>query len=226
MKTVRKALAILNSFTQDVKPLGVTEIAKKLGIHKSSSHALLAALKDEGYVVFDPETRKYYLGFKILELARKISYKRDLRDLSLPIMQELSKRCDEDVALNILVEGKRVCISLVESRYFVRQFVPLGKALPLHCSAAGKVLMAYLSQKEIEAIIKNYGLPAFTPNTITEKDRLIKELKKVKEKGYGESREEYGKDAAALAFPIFDSKGKVVASLSIQSTVNRLTNSS
>ncbi|RLG40772.1 MAG: hypothetical protein DRO05_05510, partial [Thermoproteota archaeon] len=169
------------------------------------------------------KSRKYALGFKVLELAGRISYRRDLRDLALPIMQDLSKLCEEDIALNILVEGRRICIALVESRYFVRQFVPLGKALPLHCSAAGKVLMAYLSPEEINAIIERYGLPKFTANTITDKNKLLTELQKIKQQGYGESREEYGIDAASIAFPIFNGNREVVASLSIQSTVNRLT---
>jgi len=216
-------LAILDSFMPDVQIQGVTEIASKLSMPKSTIHALLATLREEGYIIYDPKAKKYSLGFKPLELAGRIRSNRDLRDLSLPFMEELSRTCEEDVALNILVEGRRICIALVESRYFVRQFVPVGKALPLHCSAAGKVLMAYLSSSEIDTIIKRHGLLRFTPNTIANKKGLIIELKNVRKRGYAESREEYGKDAAALAFPIFNGKGETVASLSIQSTVNRLT---
>jgi DNA-binding IclR family transcriptional regulator len=223
LKTVKKALAILDSFTPDVPRQGVTQLASKLSMPKSTIHALLTALREEGYILYDPGARKYSLGFKPLELARRIRANQDLRDLSLPFMEALSKTCEEDVALNILVEGRRVCIALVESRYFVRQFVPVGKALPLHCSAAGKALMAYLPQMEIDAILKRYGLPRFTPNTITDKERLMRELENVKKRGYAESREEFGKDAAALAFPIFTGRAKDVAAISIQSTVNRLT---
>jgi DNA-binding IclR family transcriptional regulator len=223
LKTVKKALQILDSFTRDAEIQGVTEIASKLGMHKSTTYAILKTLREEGYIVYEHTTRKYRLGHKLVEFAARMSHGRDLRELSLPIMRKLSETCDEDVALNICVEGRRVCIGLVESRYFVRQFVPLGKALPLHCSAAGKVLMAYLPREEIDAIITKHGLPGFTPNTITKKERLIVELDRVRERGYAESREEYGKDAAALAFPIFNGKREVVASLSIQSTISRLT---
>jgi DNA-binding IclR family transcriptional regulator len=223
VKTVRKAFALLDTFTVDVQTQGVTEIATKLGTSKSSAHALLAALKDAGYVIHDPETRKYSLGFKPLEMAARIRHKRDVRDLCLPIMRELSKTCHEDIAWNILVEGRRVCTMLVESQYFVRQFVPIGKALPLHCSAAGKVLMAYLPQDQIDAIAQRYGLPRFTPHTITDRTILLRELELVRQRGYAESREEFGKDAAALAFPVFSVTENVVAALSIQSTVTRLT---
>ena len=222
MKTVKKALAILDTFTQDIQNQGVTEIAKRLGLPKSTTFSLLSALREEGYILYDADTRKYSLGFKPLDLAGRIQYRRDLKNLSFPVLQELSKSIEEDVALNILIEGRRVCIALVESRYFVRHLVPLGKALPLHCSAAGKVLMAYHPQHEVKEIISRHGLPRFTPNTITQKERLMAELAGIRERGYGESREEFGKEAAALAFPILNRQGEIVASLSIQSTVNRL----
>ncbi len=222
MKTVKKALAVLDSFTKEIQSQGVTEIALKLGFHKSTTFYLLSALREEGYIVFDTATKKYSLGYKLLDLAGKIQYRRDLRNLSFPILQELAKTVEEDIALNIHIEGKRVCIVLVESRCFVRNMVPLGKAMPSHCSAAGKVLMAYRSEDEIEEIIARYGLTRFTSNTITQKEKLFAKLKEIRINGYGESRNEFGIDAAALAFPIFNGNGEILAALSIQSTVNRL----
>ena len=222
MKTVKKALALLDTFTGDVRGQGVTEIANKLKIHKSTVHGLLTTLKEEGYVILDRATRKYFLGYKILDLAGRIQHQRDLRDVSRPVMEQLSKTIEEDVALNIAIEGRRICTGLVESRYFVRNLVPVGKGLPLHCSAAGKVLLAYLGKGEVEEVIRRHGLRGFTPNTITDKEKLFAELDEIRKRGYGESREEYGKEAASVAFPVFDGVGRVVGSLSIQSTVTRL----
>jgi DNA-binding IclR family transcriptional regulator len=222
LKTVKKALALLDTFAGDVRGQGVTEIANKLRIHKSTVHGLLTTLKEGGYVILDRSTRKYFLGYKILDLAARIQYQRDLKDISRPILEELSRSIGEDVALNIALEGRRVCTALVESRYFVRNLVPIGKPLPLHCSAAGKVLLAYLGKDQVEEVIRRHGLPRFTRNTITQKEKLFRELDIIKKKGYGESREEYGQDAASVAFPLFDGRGKVAGSLSIQSTVTRL----
>jgi len=221
LKTVKKALDILDSFTREHPIQGITEIATKLGIHKSTAHSILNTLKEDGFIIYETESRKYRLGFKIIELGGRISYKQDLRELSIAFMQMLSKSCDEDIALNILVEGRRICICLVESRYFVRQFVPLGKALPAHCSAAGKALLAFLPPAELDSIIDKYGLPPFTKNTITDRNTLTRELETIRSRGYGESWEEYGKDAAALAFPILNGQNKAVAALSIQSTISR-----
>jgi DNA-binding IclR family transcriptional regulator len=222
MKTIKKALSILDLFTENSPSLGLTEISSKAGIPKSTTHGLLLALKEKGFLYFDNNTRKYSLGFKILQLANRINYGRDIRDLCEPTMRKLSTVLGEDIALNALIGEKRVCISLIESLYFVRQFVPIGKALPLHASAAGKVLLAYLPEQIIEKIL-NQGLPAFTPKTITDKRLLRTQLQAIRRNGYGESVEEYGKDAASIAFPIFEKTGEVLFCISIQSTIVRLT---
>jgi len=215
-------MSVLDSFTPDKKFQGITEIANNLDIQKSTVHTILNTLKEEGYIIYDQATKKYCLGYKILELSKRITYRMDLRKLAYPIMEELSKKCEEDIALNILVENKRLCVELVESRYFVRQFVPIGKALPLHCSAAGKALLAFLPNTQITEIIGKTGLQRFTDKTITDKATLINELDSIVKNRFAESYEEYGKDAAAIAFPVFNEKEDIIASISIQSTINRI----
>lgn len=222
MKTVKKALDVLDSFDKGSQEQSFIEVFNKLGFHRSTTHTLLKTLTEQNYLIFDPKTKKYSLGYKLLELAGRITYGRDIRNIAMPVMQELSARIKEDVALNILVEGRRVCIAIAESQSFVRHIVPIGKALPLHCSAAGKVLMAHLSPEKTDEILKKYGLQKFTPKTITSKNLLLRELNLVKQNGFGESRTEFGADAAAVAFPVINGKGDIVASLSIQTTVNRL----
>ena len=105
MKTVKNALAILDSFTQDVQSQGVTEIAQKLGLHKSSTFYMLSTLREEGYIAYDANTKKYSLGYKLLDLAGRIYYRRDLKSLSFPILQALSQAIEEDITLNNLMKG-------------------------------------------------------------------------------------------------------------------------
>jgi IclR family transcriptional regulator, KDG regulon repressor len=222
VKTLRKGLAIIDSFQTNSQSQGVTEIANKLGFHKSTTHGLLQALKDEGYIIYDASTRKYLLGYKPVELVGRISYRKDLREIARPLMQELSKKCNEDVALNILVEGRSISIDVLESQNYIRQIIPLGKPYPLHCRAAGKAIMAYLSDKEIDAVIKRHGLSRFTPKTITQKRKLFVELNRIKDNGYANSRQEFGPEGVSLAFPIFNKDKAIIGSLSIHSTVFRL----
>lgn len=221
MKTVKKAFAVFDSFEKDSQEQSFIEIVKKLGFHKSTTHILLKTLTEQKYLIYDAKTKKYSLGYKLLELAGRITYGRDLRNIAMPVMQELSDKLREDISLNILVEGRRVCIAIAESQSFVRHIVPIGKALPLHCSAAGKVLMAYLDEDKIEDIIKKYGLQKFTPHTITTKKLLLSELKAIKRNGFGESRTEFGAEAAAVAFPIINGRREMVAALSVQTTISR-----
>jgi len=222
VKTLRKGLAIIDSFQTNSQIQGVTEIANKLGFHKSTTHGLLQTLKDEGYVIYDSATRKYLLGYKPVDLVGRISYRKDLREIARPIMQELSQKCDEDVALNIIVEGRSISIDVLESQNYIRHIITLGKPYPLHCRAAGKVIMAYLTEKERDAVIKRHGLSKFTQRTITQKRKLIVELNKIRNNGYAISRQEFGPEGVSLAFPIFNKDKAIIGSLSIHSTVNRM----
>ena len=222
MKTLKKGLLILNTFTEKVQSQGVTEIANKLGYHKSTTHNLLRTLLEEGYVIHDRVTKKYSLGYMLLDLAGRITYRRDLREIAHPIMEKLSGQCEEDVALNILVEGRSVTIEVIESQYFIRPIIPLGKPYPLHCRAAGKAIMANLSESEIDDVISRYGLIPFTSKTITTRERLLVELEKIRQNRFAESRQEFGPEGISMAFPIFNKIHTIVASLSIHSTINRV----
>lgn len=213
----------MDLFTNESQVKGVTEIAVALGFHKSSTHSLLQTLREEGYVIYDPQTKKYSLGYKPLDLAGRITYRRDLREIALPMMRRLSKTSEEDVALNILVEGRTVTNEVVESRYFIRHIIPFGVPYPLHCRAAGKVILAFLSPEEIETVITKYGLQRFTEKTITDRDRLFSEVEKIRREGYSVSRQEFGPEGVSVAFPLFNKHKRIIASLSIHSTVNRYT---
>jgi DNA-binding IclR family transcriptional regulator len=223
MKTVRKALDILDLFAKSDGELGVTEIATRLDFHKSTTHALLAALKDSGYVIVNPRSKKYSLGFKPLELAEHIAYQRDLRELCLPVMRELAATIQEDISLSIRIETSRICIALARGPQHVRLDISTGMSVPVQCGAAGKCLLAYVERDSLRRLLDKIEFLRFTPQSISSKKRLATELSKIKQQGYAESREEFFKDAAALAFPLFAAEGQILAVYSIHSTVNRLT---
>ena len=223
LKTVKKALDILDLFTKNDRGLGVTEIARQLDFNKSTTHALLTTLKEARYVVLDGETRKYSMGFKPLELADHIVYQQDLRDLCLPIMKELAEASQEDVSLNIRNETNRVCIAVARGLQHVRLNITLGTSVPIYCGAAGKCLLAFMQEDSVYRLLKKVDFIQFTPNTILNIEQLVEQLSTIRSQGYAESREEYFRDAAALAFPLFAGNGQIQAVYSIHSTANRLT---
>ena len=223
MKTVTKALKILDCFTKNDRELGVTEIANQLDFHKSTTHALLASLKEAGYVISDPHSRKYSLGFKPLELADHIVYQRDLRDLCLPVMKELAEKIQEGISLNIRNETSRICIAVARGPQQVRLNITLGMSVPVYCGAAGKCLLAFMQENAVRRLLEGIDFVRFTAHTISTITQLVKELSAIRKQGYAESREEFFNDAAALAFPLFAAGGQILAVYSIHSTVNRLT---
>jgi len=148
------ALDVLICFIGADGELGVSEIARRLGLDKSSVHRFLVALKRKGFVVDNPRTRRYGLGFRALELGRALTLQMSLEQQALPFLRELRDALGETIALSRRVGGRRVHIMQVESAQAIRRTIPIGVPLPLHVGANGKVLLAFLPQEEREAMFR------------------------------------------------------------------------
>lgn len=129
-------------------------------------------------------TKKYRLGMKLLELGNIVKAQIEIRDLALPVIQELALKTEESIDLNILVDDKRVNVEKIESPQGVCRIIQLGKSLPLYCGGSGKAILAFQSDSEIERIIGKENIISFSPNTITDNTLLREHLKKVRKKGY------------------------------------------
>jgi len=223
IQSIKRAVKILNSFTPQEKELSITELSKRVNLHKSTIHRILVTLEDEGFVLKDQVSQKYRLGIKLFELGYLVQDQMEIRSYALSIMKELAKKTEESIDLNILSDGKRVSIEKIESPHDVRRIIQLGKSLPLYCGSSGKALLAFLSDEEIEKIIQKEKLIPFGPNTITDTTKLKINLKEIQKNGYAISFEERVLGSASIAAPILDYKGKVVASLSISGPTTRFT---
>ncbi|MBA3061393.1 MAG: IclR family transcriptional regulator [Atribacteria sp.] len=223
IQSIKRAIQILNSFTPQEKELSITELSKKLNLHKSTIHRIFVTLEDESLVVKNQITQKYRLGIKLFELGHLVQDQMEIRAYALPIIKELAQKTEESVDLNILSDGKRVSIEKIESPHDVRRIIQLGKSLPLYCGGSGKALLAFLPDEEIDEILHKEELIPLGPNTITNPVQLKKHLKEIRRKGYAISFEERILGSASIAAPILDYKGKVVASLSISGPTTRFT---
>ena len=215
VRSVQRALRILDCFSDEEPYLGVSDISDKLGIHKSTIHALLVTMEDEGFVAKHEEKNKYFLTYKLFKLGNIVSEHISIKSIALPYMQSLCKQTNESVALNVKDHNKRLVLAVIENPMPVRLFVRPGQLLPLHSSAAGKVLLAAMSEQEVDQVIDLEGLAQVTPNTITNKDELKEELKKVTEQGYALCNGEGYWEAGSVGVPIYNHNGKVLASLII-----------
>jgi len=223
MKTLKKSLDVLDLFTREHPLRGVSEIAELLSINKSSVHFILSTFKEYGYLIFDESTRKYALGYKPKELANKITYGEDLVFLCMPEMKRIVSCCNEDVSLSVRVGFNWVVVALAEARQFVGQRIYVGRTLPLYCGG-GKCFLAYAEEEERGAYFEEVELVPFTPQTLTSRRSIEKEIARIRQYHYTESREEYWPGAAAICFPVVrgGSTENIAAVLSVNSTTERI----
>ena len=222
IKVLDKTFSILEILLQHGSSMQMTEISEKLGLYPSTTHRILDTLKHWGYIEQDPHTQKYQLGLKALELGMAKLHQMDLAREATPYLKELVKQCNETVHLGVLEEGEVLYLAKEESSQTIRMISYVGKRAPLHCTALGKVLLAYLSAEERKKILGEKVLPRLTENTITDKMELEKELGKVREQGFALDREENEKDVRCVAAPIRNYQGEVIAALSISSPIFRI----
>jgi len=221
IRSIRKAIHILNSLGREKEGLTLAELTKKLNISKSTIFRILLNLKDEEFVSKEKCTNKYYLGNKIFELGESITQDNDLRKITFPFMKELKHITKESISLDIRYDEYRVAIEKVDSTLMVRHVVELGKPIPLFAGAAGKVILAFLSNEEMIEIINRTNFTKFAANTIIDSAQLLKELKKIKKEGYATSFEELIPDSASIAVAILNKNEKVIASLCIAGPISR-----
>jgi len=222
IKVLNKTLSILEILLQHDSSMNMTEISEKLGLYPSTIHRILDTLKHWGYVEQDPNTQKYQLGLKLLELGMAKLHQMDLAREAAPYLKQLVKQCNETIHLGVLEEGEVLYLAKEESSQTIRMISYVGRRAPLHCTALGKVLLAYMSEKERKKILEEKALPRLTEKTITNKKELEKELNRIKRQRFALDREENEKDVCCIATPIRNYQGKVISAISISSPSFRI----
>jgi IclR family transcriptional regulator, KDG regulon repressor len=217
VRAVERALDILLCFTKENDDLSLTEIAAKIGLHKSTVHRLLTTLEEKGFLMRNESTEKYRLGMRIWELSTHLPTLDEPAALLLPAMERLRDRLGETVSLYLRDGLERVRIQAVQSRQAIRRVAQIGARLPLSVGASSKVLAAYAPH---EVQIRLLADPAW-PETV-DRSLYLEQLKETTRRGYATSFEEREPGAAAVAVPIVGRNGSVVAALSLSGPVSRL----
>ena len=200
--SVKKAFAILSAISSSKDGLGVSELAKNLKMAKSTVHGMTSALEELGAVMREPVTKKYKLGFTLLEIGRSAYSQIDLQTSSRPVTEELMEKSRTSVFLGILNWGQVTILDIVESRQDLSITAPVGSTIPLLAGAVGKVFLAAMTKEEAAKTINSKGLPRFTENSIVDQEKYFNELKKVRENGYAVDDEEYIMGVRAVASPL------------------------
>ena len=179
IQAIERAVSILNAFTVDDPELGVTELAERVGLHKSTVHRFMVNLDAAGLVERNARTGRYRLGLHIFELGGLVMQQMNLWDEALPFLEGLVRDTGETGHLAVLDGGEAIYIERVEARRALRVPSAIGRGYPAHATNLGKVLLADLPRERVAEIVAERGLASYTPNTITDLGRLEAELERI-----------------------------------------------
>jgi DNA-binding IclR family transcriptional regulator len=215
VETVNRLVRILDCFSPDHPTWSLAELSKHLGLSKSTLHRFLVSLEFHGILRRSARDRRWRLGYRLSIWGSLAAESTGIQHLARPVMQDIAAATGEMPILTIYQNRQVVCIERIETNHSVRLALEVGMRCPPHAGASSKILMAYLPEEEIQAIIHENGLPKLCTNTITDPAELLNELAKIRAQGYAESVEETDPGAWGVATPIFDRDGAVVASIGI-----------
>jgi IclR family acetate operon transcriptional repressor len=222
VRSVDRAAALLLALGESPGAAGVTELARRLGLHKSTASRLLATLERRGLVEQDEETGKYRLGLVVIRLAERAERTLDLRGIATPELERLARLTHETTGLGVLDGDEILNVAQVDGPNLIAMGDWTGRSTPLHCVAAGKVIMAALAEREVVRIVKR-GLPRYTERTIVELEPLLEELARIRRRGYATAFGEFEAGLNAVAAPVHDARGQVIAAVDVWGPIFRLT---
>lgn len=222
VKSVERAFALLEILAGDEKSLGISALARQSQLSLSTAHRLLNTLIQLGYAEQDQETRKYSLGLRILHLRGAVTSRLKLGEQAMPIMKALMRRVDETVHLAVLNEGEVVYVDRVEGMQTRNMYTEIGKRVPAHSTALGKVMLTHLPEATWQHILASRGMPRFTPYTITTPEQMAQELDLIRQRGYAVDNYEGDTNVRCVAAPVRDYSGRVIAAMSISGPRSRM----
>jgi IclR family KDG regulon transcriptional repressor len=222
IQSVSHSLDVLEQFSGDAEELGVTELSKRLKLHKNNVFRLLATLESRGYIEQNRATENYRLGIRCLQLGQSYVLHMGLLRQARPIMADLVRQVRETTYVAVLRRGAIVPVEVVEADRPVRIVSQLGEALPLHCTAAGKAYLAFEPEDELRALLPD-SLAKFTERTLVDRQALAHQLKTVASQGYAVDMGEHVEEIRSVAAPIRDYARSVVGTLAVVAPASRLT---
>ncbi|SDF14997.1 IclR family transcriptional regulator [Sporolituus thermophilus] len=224
IQSVARAVQILEYLATAGNQDSLSNISRAIGLSKSTTYSLISTLEQLGYVQQDQSTGRYSLGMKLFELGQVVHSSMDIRRLAMPHLRELVAKYGETAHLAVLSKGEVVYIDKVDSLHSIRIASQIGGRNPAHCTGVGKVLLAWLSDTELEKVMAGRVLHKFTPNTITDYAQLKRHLQEIRLRGYALDEEEFEIGLTCVAAPIKNHRQAVIAAISFSGPTSRMNN--
>ena len=221
VRSVDRAASLLLALGESPGDAGVTELARRLGLHKSTASRLLATLQRRGLVEQDPESGRYRLGLVVIRLAERAERTLDLRSLALPELERLARLTHETASIGVLDGDQVLFVGQADGPSLIAVGDWTGRSSALHANASGKVLLASLAEREVLRIVRR-GLTRFTERTITDLEPLLEELARTRRRGFATAVGELETGLNAVAAPVLDARGHVLAAVELWGPAFRL----
>jgi DNA-binding IclR family transcriptional regulator len=221
LSSVANSIRLLTSFSGAEDELGITTLASRLRLAKSTVHRLAATLTSAGFLEQNGETGKYRLGVALFELGALVRRRMDVANEARPKLRELLEKTGETVQLGIVDHYSVLYVYEMESPRAIRMAAAVGGRAPLHCTAVGKVLLAFQPADYVKQVIER-GLTAYTPKTLTKREALAGMLEEIRLREHAIDDEESESGLRAIAAPVRNHTGAVIAALGVAAPVQRM----
>lgn len=221
LSSVANSLRLLKVFTDEDYEIGISALARRLGLAKSTVHRLASTLIGADMLEQNPDSGRYRLGLALLELGALVRRKMDVSNEAKPYLRMLRETTGETVHLAILDHASVFYVTKLESKQAIRMSSEVGARAPVHCTAEGKALLAFQPEEFVEQVI-GYGLQGRTPHTMTDPKAMRRDLAAIRARGYAIDNEESELGLRSVAAPIRSESGAVIASLSIAGPAHRI----
>lgn len=212
---VIQALDILEQFHDDVAELSLAELGKRVDISPTGLALMLGTLRSRSYLEQDRATQCYRLGFKTLELGQAVLRQTDIYRVSHPVLAELAAQCGENCAVSVLRKSHVIELDSIQSEHPVQVVKRVGVHLPVHCTAAGKMLIACEGEEVARLLLGDAPLERYTERTLTDREQLMPQLRDIVANGYAVDDQELDPDVRSVAAAVRDYSGKVVGAVVI-----------
>jgi DNA-binding IclR family transcriptional regulator len=220
LQSVSRALRAIELIA-DAGELGVTELGRRLGVHKATASRLAATLAQHGFLERDPRSDRYRIGFRLVALAGAAMADLDLVRTAHPVVEDLAERTRETVNVGVLSGNEVIYLDQASGARSIVSVSWVGRRTPLHATAAGKILAAFADPEQRDRLLAG-ELPACTPRTIVDRRALVDQLDRVRRRGYAQTFEELEDGLNAVAAPIRGPDRRVVAALSVSGPAFRV----
>ncbi len=222
IQSVQRSLQILDLFDEQKIELKITDISERLGLHKSTVHSLLKTLQQSNYIEQNPENGKYRLGMKLVERGNLVIGTMDIRKVAKKYLLEIATKTGQTSHIGILDGNAGMYIDKEEGELAIIRYSRIGRRIPLHSTAIGKVLLAYQKPEKTQQLLEGYEYAQLTDYTVQNEAELLEELERVRQQEFAVDNQENEQGVRCIAVPIKNEQNQVLAALSLSTLISRV----